>query len=114
MDAASLLREARLAAGLSQAELADRSGTSQATLSDYERGAKTPSAATLERILAAGGRRLTSEPASRHVRSPGVAAFQRSGHALLEVIELAAQLPTDHSRERLFPGLPRRPAGIER
>ena len=114
MDAATLLREARLAAGFSQAELAERSGTSQATLSDYERARKVPSAATLERILAATGRRLSSVPASRPVRSPGGARLARAGRALVEVLELAAELPTDHSGAELFPGLPSRgglPAG---
>lgn len=106
MDATDLLREARLAAGLSQAELAARSGTSQATLCSYERGHRTPSAATLERILAAGGRRLSSAPISRRVRSPGAAALERAGRTLLEVLELAAQLPTSHAGAQLFPGLP--------
>ena len=108
MHTASLLREARLSAGLSQAELAERSGTSQATLSSYERGRKAPSAATLERILAAAGKQLATAPASRPVRSPGAAALERAGRTLVEVIELAAQLPTSHARSKAFPGLPPR------
>lgn len=109
MHTASLLREARLSAGLSQAELAERSGTSQATLSSYERGQKAPSAATLERILAATGMRLSVVPTSRPVRSPGAAALERAGRTLVEVIDLAAQLPTSHKRSKVFPGLPPRP-----
>lgn len=108
MHTASLLREARLSAGLSQAELAERSGTSQATLSSYERGQKAPSAATLERILAAAGMQLTAVPASRPVRSPGAAALEKAGRTLEQVIELAAQLPTSHRRSAVFPGLPPR------
>jgi transcriptional regulator with XRE-family HTH domain len=107
MDAATLLREARAAAGLSQAELAERSGTSQATLSSYEHGHRTPSAATLGRILAAAGRRLTAVPATRPVRSPGAAALDRAGRTLVEVLELASRLPTSHAVAELFPGLPR-------
>ncbi len=110
MHTASLLREARLEAGLTQAELASRSGTSQATLSAYERGQKSPSTATLERILAATGRRLATEPAARTVRSPGAAMLAQVGKTLEQVIELAAELPTSHRRERMFPGLPRHPA----
>jgi transcriptional regulator with XRE-family HTH domain len=107
MDAATLLREARLRAGLSQAQLAERSGTSQATLCAYERGTKTPSASTLERVLAAAGRRLTTAPASRPVRTPAAGALERAGRTLVEVLELAAQLPSSHDRDELFPGLPR-------
>jgi transcriptional regulator with XRE-family HTH domain len=106
MKTAALLREARLAAGISQAELAARSGTSQATLSAYERGRKTPSAATLERLLAAAGRRLSTTAASRPVRTPGAAALERAGRTLVEVLELAAQLPTSHAGAEPFPGLP--------
>ncbi len=57
--AAGLLREARRRAGLSQAALARRAGTSQPTVSAYERGLKDPSAATLARLLAAAGTALT-------------------------------------------------------
>jgi transcriptional regulator with XRE-family HTH domain len=110
MHTASLLREARLEAGLTQAELAERSGTSQATLCAYERGQKSPSTATLERILAATGRRLVTEPTSRTVRSPGAAMLAQAGRTLEQVIELASELPTNHQRGRMFPGLPRHPA----
>ena len=41
----TVIEEARLASGLGQAELAALSGTSQPTLSAYERGKKTPDAA---------------------------------------------------------------------
>ena len=110
MYTASLLREARLEAGLTQAELASRSGTSQATLCAYERGQKSPSTATLERILAATGRRLATERTSRTVRSPGAAMLAQAGRSLEQVIELAAELPTSHRRTPMFPGLPRHPA----
>ncbi len=101
-----MLVSARRQAGLTQEELADRSGTSQATLSAYERGAKTPSAATLTRVLAAAGVRLTTEPAARPVRTPGRAALEQAGRTLVDVIELAALLPTEHSSMLAFPRLP--------
>lgn len=110
MRPATLIRDARLAAGLSQAELARRAGTSQATVCAYERGGKNPSAATLERLLAASGQRLTTTPASRPVRSPGAADLEGSGRSLLEVIELASQLPTSHAGDSAFPGVPPRTA----
>lgn len=58
MNTAQLLADCRAAAGLSQAELARRAGTSQATVSAYESDAKSPAVATLERLLAATGHSL--------------------------------------------------------
>jgi uncharacterized protein len=58
VDVASLIRGARRAAGLSQAELAGRAGTSQPALARYETGVTTPTLATLGRLLRACGRRL--------------------------------------------------------
>lgn len=55
MDRAYLLEVARRASGLTQAELAARSGTSQATMSAYERGLKSPSLKVAARILEAAG-----------------------------------------------------------
>ena len=45
MDTAVTLRAARIESGLTQAELAARAGTSQATVSAYESGGKKPSVA---------------------------------------------------------------------
>jgi predicted nucleotidyltransferase/DNA-binding XRE family transcriptional regulator len=58
--AARLIKEARLAAGFTQAELAARAGTSQPTIAAYEAGDKVPNVSTLERILAATGTTLTA------------------------------------------------------
>lgn len=55
MDRAYLLEIARRSRGLTQAEVAARSGTSQATLSAYERGLKSPSLKVASRILEAIG-----------------------------------------------------------
>ena len=38
----TILEEARIAGGLNQTELAELAGTSQPTISAYERGAKSP------------------------------------------------------------------------
>lgn len=58
-----LIRRARRAAGLTQAELARGAATSQSAVAAYESGAKTPTAETLERLLRAAGQRLGSGPA---------------------------------------------------
>lgn len=55
---ATSIRHARGEAGFSQAELAARAGTSQPALARYETGAALPTLPTLERLLAACGRRL--------------------------------------------------------
>jgi transcriptional regulator with XRE-family HTH domain len=60
MDAGELLRSARRERGLDQAELARRSGTTQAYVSRVERGEVSPSLKTLERLLYAMGRRLNA------------------------------------------------------
>jgi transcriptional regulator with XRE-family HTH domain len=100
-----LIREARLAAGLTQAQLAARSGTSQATLSAYEGGAKSPSATTLARILAAAGRRLTTTAASRPVVRPGRDELERRGRVLAQVLDLAERLPFRPAAELRYPPL---------
>ncbi len=58
-----MIRDARVASGLSQAALADRLGTTQSAVSRWERGHDEPRLSTLESILRACGRRLvlTSE-----------------------------------------------------
>lgn len=59
-----MVKQARLAAGWTQQELAVRAGTSQAAVSAYESGVRSPSVTTLERLLAACGMRprVTMEP----------------------------------------------------
>ncbi|MDQ3659574.1 MAG: helix-turn-helix domain-containing protein [Actinomycetota bacterium] len=56
--AGNLIKLARLEGGLSQRELARRAGTSQATMSAYETGRKSPSLETLSRIVRAAGQDL--------------------------------------------------------
>jgi len=78
MDTADLLREARRAAGLSQAELARRAGTSQPAIARYESGAASPSVRTLERLLYSLGRRLRL--AAEPVGAPIAQASERMRH----------------------------------
>ena len=66
-----LLAYARRAAGLTQDALARLAGTSQATLSAYERGTKSPSIAVTERIIEATGHRLEVVPNLEFVEVPG-------------------------------------------
>ena len=57
-----LLERVRREAGLSQEELASRAGTSRTTLSAYEHGRKSPTMATVERLLDHAGFTLNAEP----------------------------------------------------
>jgi transcriptional regulator with XRE-family HTH domain len=107
MDVASTLREARRRAGLTQAELAQRAGTSQATISAYESGRKQPSVATLSRLLAAAGSRLAAEPAGYTVIQPSQAELERRGRILHDVLDLAQTLPFRRERELHYPRLVR-------
>jgi uncharacterized protein len=56
--ASTLLRSARRRAGLTQAQLGERAGLSQAEVARLERAGSNPTAVTLERLLRATGHRL--------------------------------------------------------
>ena len=53
-----MLREARLRAGLTQAELAERTRTARSQISRYERGVVLPSLETLRRLVRTCGLEL--------------------------------------------------------
>jgi len=110
MDSALILRDARARAGLTQAQLAQRAGTSQATISAYEHGRKAPSVETLARLLAAAGSRLTVRAGSNAVVRPTAAQRARAGRTLIDVMLLAEALPTRHEPELRFPRLSSREA----
>ena len=105
VDAASALRLARRDSGLTQEALAARAGTSQATVSAYESARKQPSVATLSRLLAAAGSRLTIESAERPVIQVSERQLAERGRTLVEVLELAEALPTRHEPTLRFPRL---------
>lgn len=57
-EAGQLVHETRVAAGLTQRELARRAGTTQSAIARVERGRTSPSVATLSRLVNAAGRDL--------------------------------------------------------
>jgi transcriptional regulator with XRE-family HTH domain len=99
MDAAVSLRTARLRSGLSLRELAERAGTSHATLSAYESGAKVPRVDTLDRIVRAAGFASDIDLA---VRADGHDR-RGKGDELVAVLELAAQFPARHASHLVAP-----------
>jgi transcriptional regulator with XRE-family HTH domain len=108
MGPARELRRARQRSRLTQAGLARRAGTSQATISSYESGRKQPSVATLSRLLAAAGARLTVEHGRAPVVVPSPDEHARAARTLSQVLSLAASLPVHHEPRLRYP--PLRPA----
>jgi hypothetical protein len=88
--AARLIKEARSAAGLTQAELAERAGTSQPTIAAYESGGKVPNVSTLERVLAATGTALVAS------RSPSLPPAGHLGRLLERKREEIAAIAARH------------------
>lgn len=66
--AAALIQLARLKAGMTQRELAERAGVPPTMISAYERGKRQPTLDTLLRLLRAGGfeLRMHLEPLDDH------------------------------------------------
>lgn len=97
LSIANTLREARSNADLSQVDLAARAGTSQSALARYETGASLPTLPTLERLLAACGRRLeiqtpparpSTPPTSiRSQLGPQATALRRQRRRLLDAAD---------------------------
>ena len=96
MDVAALIRSARSRSGLSLRALAERAGTSHATLAAYEQGRKVPRADTLVRILTAAGTELVQEPVRRADRSDEDRVAK--GDELVQALRLAGQFPARFRR----------------
>ncbi len=96
------LQEARHQAGLSLRQLAERAGTSHATLIAYEKGKKIPSTATYFRVLEACGNSVEIILHRRVRERDGIPR----GEELSLVLELADQFPHRASRHLEFPSFP--------
>lgn len=108
MRAATLISRARKRAGLSQAELARRAGTSQPVISAYEHGHRDPSVTTLARLIAATGAKLKLAAAPRADRGEIPPALTDAEHAqrLVDLLLLTDAIPRRGRRGPLsFPRL---------
>ena len=102
MNAATAIRTAREAAGLSKRELARRAGTSPAAIVAYESGDREPTLPTLTRICAGAGARL----AVTVVPARGLPDRATLAKRLAQVLDLAEHLPRRRAARRLsFPPL---------
>lgn len=99
MDAASIIREARRQARLSQRDLAARAGTSGPAISMYESGERVPRVDTLQRIVDASGATMTI--VVEHDSAP--TDMRSNGRRLAEVLDLADALPQRHDEALAYP-----------
>lgn len=100
--ASRLISEARLRSGLSLREIGRRAGTSHATLHAYIKGAKSPSTATLTRIITACDLALDCKLRPRVRSSHGLPR----GDELAQVLRLAEQFPARPARRPEYPKFP--------
>lgn len=101
-DFSILLRQARLGAHLSLRELAEKAGTSHATLSAYEKRKKVPSVTTFLRILEACDNAVDIRLHRRIREADGIPR----GEELVSVLQLASQFPAKASRRLELPVFP--------
>jgi transcriptional regulator with XRE-family HTH domain len=99
---AATLRRARSAAGLSLREMAKRASTSHATILAYEKGTKTPGAATFLRLLEACGYGVDIRLTPRIRRRDGL----DRGEELEQVLRLAEQFPVRVPNKITYPRFP--------
>ena len=88
-------------AGPTQQALADRAGTSQAAVSAYESGRRSPSVDTLCRILAAAGFEVRMRLAAPDTHEPALRIAER--HLGTEQVARHTQLEAERVRNRTRP-----------
>ena len=93
MEPNDLIRAVRRRRGLTQAELAQRAGTSQPVVSAYEHGRRDPTFGTLRRLVAAGGERLIVDAVVSSDGPPPAADDHERARRLVDVLLLADAIP---------------------
>lgn len=89
----TLIRDARKAAGLTQAQLAARAGMAQPTIARLERPGSNPTVETLDRVLRATGHRLELGAPER---VPGIDESQLRERAALTPEQRMATFRVSH------------------
>jgi transcriptional regulator with XRE-family HTH domain len=78
-----LVHRLRVEAGLTQAELAERMGTTQSAIARMEGGGTRPTLDTLEKVAAAVGADLVIGVARNLSANRSIAELERDGHAVI-------------------------------
>jgi transcriptional regulator with XRE-family HTH domain len=99
MSSASLITDMRTRRGVTQADLARRSGIPRTAINAYEGGHRVPTAATLIRLAEACGLQL------RATARPEL-DLQRNDQTLQMALDFAELLPSRRRGALTFPGLP--------
>jgi transcriptional regulator with XRE-family HTH domain len=108
MNGAALLTQARKRAGLTQAELARRAGTSQPVISAYEHGRRDPSIETLRRLVRAAGAELELGVGMRNApHLPAAVDDDDRAARLVDVLLLADAIPARYPGARPVLTFPR-------
>jgi uncharacterized protein len=93
VTAATLIRDVRRRQGLTQAQLAQRAGTSQPVISAYEHGRRDPGYEMLRKLVEAAGERLHVDAAPPGSDLPPPADVDEHARRLLDVLSLADAIP---------------------
>ncbi|MDQ1307632.1 MAG: Helix-turn-helix transcriptional regulator [Actinomycetota bacterium] len=101
MEPSKLLQSMRGQRGLTQAELARRSGIPRTSINAYEHGARTPTSTTLMRLAEACGLAITAT-------APPAIDLTANATTLGQLLDLAELLPTRPRKRLEFPLLPTR------
>jgi transcriptional regulator with XRE-family HTH domain len=101
VSAAKVIRDVRRRQGLTQAQLAQRAGTTQPVISAYEHGRRDPGYEMLRKLVEAAGERLRVDAVPEGPDLPPPADVEEHARRLLEVLSLADAIP----RRRLDPVL---------
>jgi transcriptional regulator with XRE-family HTH domain len=97
--ASELIKEIRRISGVSQAELARRTGMQSSVISAYARGRRQPSVAALARIADVAGLELQLQVTWNY------AALERAGKLLAQALDLSDHSPRTPPGELEFPPL---------
>ena len=93
MEPAQLIAAVRHRHRLTQADLAERAGTSQPVVSAYEHGHRDPTFRTLRKLIEAGGERLIIDARPPAPDVPPAASPEEHARRLVDVLSVADAVP---------------------